>query len=118
MTVLSITNYEIEKMIYFDGSEVREYSDPEYEAAIKYVRHDHQRKDKYGSTLSKMTRDETILNARKMVLFRVRNFDHDVLLSVYDTHGMEYASDVYVIDFIQNGRIVLTKEKYNTDGPY
>ena len=60
----------------------------------------------------------TILNARKIALCRIKNVDYDVLLSVYDTHGIEYASIVYVIDFIKNGKIILTKEKYNTDGPY
>jgi hypothetical protein len=39
-------------------------------------------------------------------------------LSVYETHGIEYASTVYVIDFILNGKVILTKEKWNTDGPY
>jgi hypothetical protein len=34
------------------------------------------------------------------------------------THGTEYVSTVYAIDFIQNGKIILSKEKYNTDGPY
>ena len=118
MMVVSINNYEIEKIIYFGGSDVREYSHIEYKAAMKYIRDDHERKDKYGSTLSKITRANTILNARKIALFRIKNVDYDVLLSVYDTHGIEYASTVYVIDFIKNGKIILTKEKYNTDGPY
>jgi hypothetical protein len=118
MTVVSINNYEIEKMIYFGGSDIREYSHIEYEAAMKHIRDDHERKDKYGSTLSKITRANTILNARKITLFRLKNVDYDVLLSVYNTHGIEYAATVYVIDFIKNGKIILTKEKYNTDGPY
>jgi hypothetical protein len=118
MTVVSINNYEIEKVIYFDGSNIREYSRVEYEAAMKYVEDDHERKDKYGSTLSKITVADTILNARKIALFRIRNADYDVLLSVYDTHGIEYATTVYVIDFIKNKKTILTKEKYNTDGPY
>jgi hypothetical protein len=58
------------------------------------------------------------LNARKIALFRVKNVDYDVLLSVYETHGGEYASTVYVIDFMKKGKIILTKRKYNTDGPY
>jgi hypothetical protein len=118
ITVVSINNYEIEKMIYFDGSDIREYSPIEYKAAIKRIRDDHARKDKYGSTLSKITKADTILNARKIALFRIKNVDCDVRLSVYMTHGIEYASIVYVIDFIKNGKIILTKEKYNTDGPY
>ncbi len=118
MTVVSINNYEIEKMIYFDGSDVREYSPVEYKAAKKRIRDDRARKDKYGSTLSKITEADTILDARKIALFSVKNVDYDILLSVYMTHGIEYASIVYVIDFIKNGKIVLTKEKYNIDGPY
>ena len=118
MTVVSINNYEIEKMIYFDGSAVREYSHIEYEAAMQHVRDDHERKDKYGSTLSNTTTANTILNARKIALFHIKNIDYDVLFSVYDTHGVEYASTVYVVDLIENGEILLTKEKYNTDGPY
>jgi hypothetical protein len=118
MTVVSINNYEIEKMIYFGGSDIREYSHREYEEAMKYIRDDHERKDKYASTLSKITEANTILNARKIALFRIKDVDYDVLLSVYDTHGIEYATTVYVIDFINNGKTLLTKEKYNTDGPY
>jgi len=116
--VISINNYKIEKMIYFDGSDLREYSKKEYEAAMEHIRDDHGNKDKYGSTLSKITRANTILNARKIALFRIKNVDYDVLLSVYNTHGIEYASTVYVIDFIKDGEIILTKEKYNIDGPY
>ena len=118
MTVVSINNYQIEKMIYFDGSDIREYSHIEYKAALKHIRNDHGIKDKYDTTLSKITKANTILNARKIALFHIRNIDFDVLLSVYNTHGIEYASAVYVIDFIKNGKIILTKEKYNTDGPY
>ena len=118
MTVVSTNNYQIEKMIYFGGSDIREYSPIEYKAAMKHIRKDHERKDKYGSTLSNITEANTILNARKIALFRIKDVDYDVLLSVYNTHGIEYASTVYVIDFIKNGKIILTKEKYNTDGPY
>jgi hypothetical protein len=105
-------------MIYFGGSDIREYSNIEYKEAMKHIRYDHERKDKYDSTLSKITRANTILNARKIALFRIKNVDYDVLLSVYNTHGIEYASTVYVIDFMKNGDIVFTKEKYNIDGPY
>jgi hypothetical protein len=118
LTVVSINNYQIEKMIYFDGYDVREYSHIEYEAAMKHIRDDHELKDEYDSTLSKITRADTILNARKIALFRIKNVDYDVLLSVYNTHGIEYAATVYVIDFIKNGEFIFTKEKYNTDGPY
>jgi len=118
MTVVSINNYEIEKMIYFGGSDIREYSDIDYKAAMKHIRCDHERKDKYGSTLTKITKANTILNARKIALLRIKQVDYDVLLSVYNTHGVEYASTVYVIDFIKNGKIILTNEKYNIDGPY
>ncbi len=118
ITVVSINNYEIENMIYFDGSDIREYSHIEYKAAMKHIRYDHERKDKYGSTLSKITRANTILNARKIALFHIKYVDYDVLLSDYDTHGIEYASIVYILDIIKNGKILLTKEKYNIDGPY
>jgi hypothetical protein len=118
ITVVSINSYEIKKMIYFDGSDIREYSPIEYKAAMKHIRDDHARKDKYGSTLSKITKADTILDARKIALFSIKNVDYDILLSVYMTHGIEYASIVYVIDFIKNGKIFLTKEKYNIDGPY
>jgi hypothetical protein len=118
ITVVSINNYEIEKMIYFDGSDKREYSHIEYEAAMKHIRDDHELKDKYDATLSKITRANTILNARKIALFRLENVDYDFLLSVYNTHGIEYACTVYIIDIIKNREIILTQEKYNIDGPY
>jgi hypothetical protein len=118
MTVVSINNYEIEKIIYFGGSDIRKYSDIEYESAMKRIKCDHERKDKYDSTLSKITQADTILNARQIALFRMKRLDYDVLMSVYQTHGIEYASDVYVIDIINNGKVILTKEKWNTDGPY
>ena len=118
ITVVSINNYQIEKIIYFDGSDIREHSRTEYETAMKYIEDDHERKDEYDTTLSKIAIADTILNARKIALFFIKNVDYDVLLSVYDTHGTEYASTVYIIDFIKNGEIVLTKEKHNIDGPY
>ena len=108
----------VEKVIYFGGSDIREYSAAEYKEVMNHIRDDHERKDKYDSTLSKITRSDTILNARKLALFRIKNVEYDVLLSVYNTHGIEYASTVYVIDFIKTGKTVTTKEKYNTDGPY
>ena len=118
MTVVSFNNYQIEMTTYFDGSDIREYSDKDYKAAMKRIGDDHERKDKYGSTLSKIAMANTILNARKIALCRIKNVDYDFLLSVYETHGGEYASTVYVTDFILNGKVILTKEKYNTDGPY
>ncbi|MHB8845314.1 MAG: hypothetical protein ACYC7L_11285 [Nitrospirota bacterium] len=118
LVVISSNNYEIAQVVYFDGSDARKYSDIEYKAAMKYIRDDHERKDKFDATLSKITEANTILNARKIALFRINKLNCDVLLSVYMTHGVEYASTVYVVDFIKNGKIVLTKEKYNTDGPY
>ena len=118
VTVVSFNNYQIEKVIYFGGSDIREYSHKEYEAAMEHIRDDHERKDKYDSTLSKISRANTILNARKLALCHIKNVDYGVLLSVYETHGIEYACTVYVVDFILNGKVVLTKEKYNTDGPY
>ena len=118
MTVVSINNYQIEKAIYFGGSDIREYSHKEYEAAMEYIREDHERKDQYDSTLSKISTANTILNARKIALCHIKNVDYDVLLSVYETHGIEYACTVYVIDFIQNGKVIITKEKWNIDGPY
>jgi hypothetical protein len=105
-------------VIYFGGSDIREYSDKEYEAAMKYIRDDHQQKDTYDATLRKIQTADTILGARKIALCHIKNVDYDVLLSVYETHGFEYASTVYVVDFILNGNVVLTKEKWNTDGPY
>jgi hypothetical protein len=118
MAVVSFNNYQIEKMTYFGGSDIKEYSDKDYEAAMKHIDDDHKRKDKYGSTLSKIDMANTILNAKKIALFSIKKVDYDVLLSVYNTHGGEYASTVYVTDFILNGKVILTKEKYNTDGPY
>jgi hypothetical protein len=118
MTVVSFNNYQVEKVIYFGVSHIREYSRKEYEAAMKHIRDDHERKDKYGSTLSKISTADTILSARKIALCHIKNVDYDALLSVYETHGIEYASTVYVIDFILNKKVILTKEKWNTDGPY
>ena len=118
ITVVSINNYQIEKVIYFNGSDIREYSRAEYETAMKYIEDDHEHKDNYDSTLSKITMADTILNARKIALFRIKKVDYDFSLSVYDTHGIEYATTIYVIDFIQNGKTTLTEEKHNTDGPY
>ena len=100
--VVSINNYEIEQMIYFGGSDIREYSHIEYKAAMKHIRDDHELKDKYDSTLSKIARANTILNARKIALFHLKNVDYDVLLSVYKSLGIDFGLTVYIIDFIKN----------------
>ena len=42
----------------------------------------------------------------------------EILLSKYKTHGSEYAADVYVLDVIKDKKVVLTKQKFNWDGPY
>jgi hypothetical protein len=118
ITVVSINNYQIEKVIYFNDSDLRDYSRAEYETAMKYIGDDHLLKDKYDTTLSKIAMADTILNARKIALFSIKNVDYDFLLSVYDTHGIEYATTIYVIDFIQNGKTILTEEKHNIDGPF
>ena len=118
VTVVSINTYKIENIIYFDGSAKREYSHIEYEAAMQQIRDDHGLKDKYDATLSKINMANTILNAKKIALLRLKNVSYEVLLSVYNTHGFEYTSTVYIVDIIDRGKIILTKEKYNIDGPY
>lgn len=48
----------------------------------------------------------------------IKNLNVEVMISKYITHGLEYVSMVYVLDFVRDGVIVKTHEKYNTDGPY
>jgi hypothetical protein len=79
MTVVSTNTYAIEKMIYFGDFDIREYSNTEYESAMKRIKCDHERKDKYDSTLSKITQADTMLNVRLTALFRLKKHDCDVL---------------------------------------
>jgi len=118
LTVISINRYMIEEIIYFGRSDTREYSDTEYETARQHIKNDRGLKGQHEATLAKITVTNTILEARKIALFRIKNVDYEILLSVYHTHGFEYASIVYVIDFLKDGELILTKEKYNIDGPY
>ena len=114
----AVNNHAVERVTYFGKNEKRKYSKEEFRKAMDHVKRDNEAKEKHGSTLVNITKDDTILNATKKTLIVIKNVDYDILLSTYSTHGMEYASDVYVIDFMKNGKVVVTKEKWNTDGPY
>lgn len=117
-TGIALNNYAVRKISYFDKNDKRKYSKAEYKKAVDQVMRDNEAKEKHGSTLAKITKNHTVLNATKKALIVIKNVDFDILLSTYRTHGMEYASDVYVVDFVKNGTVVMTKEKRNTDGPY
>ena len=115
---IAVNNRAVHRVTYFGKNEKRKYSKEELKKAKEQVKRDNEAKEKHGSTLVNITRDNTILNATKRALIEIKNPDYDILMSTYSTHGMEYASDVYVIDFIKDGQVVATKEKRNTDGPY
>ncbi|HAK60844.1 MAG TPA: hypothetical protein DCO77_10750 [Nitrospiraceae bacterium] len=117
-TGIALYNYTVSKIIYFNKNDKRKYSKEEYRKAMERVRRDNEAKEQHGSTLAKITKNNTILNATKRALIKIKKIDYDILISTYRTHGMEYASDVYVVDFVKHGTVVMTKEKHNSDGPY
>ncbi len=117
-TCISFNKYQVNKVIYFYGNDKRKYSREEYKTAMKFMKDVNKRIKKAGGPLASITKDYTILNATKKMLISIENIECDILLSIYVTHGFEYVTTVYVIDFILNGKVILTKVKYNYDGPY
>lgn len=117
-TGIALNNYTAGKIIYFNKNDKRKYSKEEYRKAMARVKRDNEAKEQHGATLAKITKNNTILNASKKALIKIKKIDYDILISTYRTHGMEYASEVYIVDFIKDGEVVATKEKRNTDGPY
>jgi hypothetical protein len=117
-TCISFNKSQVNKVIYFFDNDKRPYSREEYKTAMKYIEDVNERIKKAGGPLAPLTKDYTILNATKKMLISIENIECDILLSIYVTHGFEYVTTVYVIDFILNGEINLTKVKCNYDGPY
>lgn len=94
----------------------RTYTETEYKEALNEVNKDNETNE--DRTLSNIDLDNTIIGAKQMCKLRIEEFEIDLLISKYNTHGVEYAADVYVIDFIKDGKIIKTYQKYNWDGPY
>ena len=110
-------DYEIAQSVIFDKDKKRPYSQSEYKKALGMIEKDKEI-DKSDRTLDFITLDNTIVGAKKICLISVKNTQIEILISNYLTHGFEYVADVYVIDFIKDGKVIRTYEKYNWDGPY
>lgn len=118
MLIISHKDGAIESVSIFSKKVKREFTEKEKKDAMKQVATDNKYKKENGSTLAEITAENTILGANKMALIQLKGTGYNILLSKYRTWGMEYASNVYVSDFIKDGKVVETMEKNNTDGPY
>lgn len=116
--VIAHENDAIESVLLFTENEKREYTEQEQKDALKQVAADNKFKKENGSTLAAIKPENTILGARKVAQLKLMGAGYTVLLSRYRTWGMEYVSEVYVTDFLVNGKVVKSFLKNNVDGPY
>jgi len=118
--VLAIAHQDdaIESVTLFSKNEKRESTEQEKKDALQQVAADNKFKKENGSTLAEIKPENTILGARKIALLKLKGTGYSVLLSRYRTWGMEYVSEVYVTDFLVNGKVVKSFSKNNVDGPY
>jgi len=117
-TCISFHPHRVKKIIYFPGNTKRRYSVQEYKESMRFIEETNRIIQESGGPLAPITEESTILGATKKMLIGMEDMECDILLSVYETHGFEYAATVYVVDFILDGTIILTKQKGNWDGPY
>ena len=116
--VVAFNTAVVQQITYFSEDEKRAYSQDEYARIINDIERDRMFKKENPGPLAELTEDLTLLNARKYALIQLEDYKYDIQVSYYKTLGWEYVADVYVIDFLQNGNIVFTKEKRIWDGPY
>lgn len=115
VTILSGNIYPIRSITYFSNQKKREHTPEEYQKAVESVKSINDSEDTvfYEDTSLK----NTIINAVKLCLVEFENSKVKMLVSSYYTQGMEYFADVYVFDFLVNGKAIKTYEKHNWDGP-
>ena len=118
LLVISLNSFPIKRIFSFPKDTKRDYSKEEYKKTLEQIQEDHKIKEQNTGTLVELSKEYTILNANKYAFIDINDSEYDILLSYYETHGWEYSAKVYVIDFLLDGKVVLTKEKMDWDGPY
>jgi len=116
--VIAHENDVIESVSLFTENKKRECTEREKKEALQQVAADNKFKKENGSTLAGIKPENTILGARKIAQIKLGGSGYTVLLSRYRTWGMEYVSEVYVVDFKRNNKVVKSYSKNNYDGPY
>lgn len=114
---VSLFDHEITKIVMSDENKKRSYSQNEYDKALSLIEKD-KKIDKSDRTLDYISLDNTIVGAQQICRISIKDTQYELLISKYLTHGFEYVAEVYVADFIQDGKVIKTYEKYNWDGPY
>lgn len=114
---LAVFEHEISGVDCSIAGNKRSCSQEEYDNAVKAVAQD-KAVPEGSRTLSNIEMDNTIVGAQLMCSVKIKDSNVDMILSKYFTHDTEYAAQVYVIDFVKDGKVVKTYEKHNWDGPY
>lgn len=114
---VSLFGYEIKQKTIIEKDKKRPYSQSEYKKALSLIEED-KKIDKSDRTLEYISLENTIVGANQICLISIKDTQFDILISKFITHGFEYVADVYVADFIKDGKVIKTYEKYNWDGPY
>ncbi|GBF52105.1 hypothetical protein LPTSP4_36430 [Leptospira ryugenii] len=113
--VFGLSGLKFENIDCSNYGKKRPYSKKEYAEAIESLSEDQEIEDR---TLDFKKLEETILNARMICSLSNEKSKLKLVLSSYETKGMEYAGTVYLIDFYIKNKLIKTIEKYNYDGPY
>ncbi|WP_156825392.1 hypothetical protein [Leptospira yanagawae] len=113
--VFGVFDLDFEKADCSIFGKKRPYTKEEYKEALEELKEDHQSTDR---TLDFKSPEETILNARFICKIQYSAVKLEILLSSFNTKGMEYAGTVYIADLYKDKKLIKTIQKYNYDGPY
>lgn len=110
---ITVFNYEIENIDFSIRGNERVYIESEYNDSLINVNETNKINGSDEGILREITLDDTIIGAKQVCLISIKDVDIKILLSKYMTVGYESTADVYVIDFIKDGKVIQTIEKYN-----
>lgn len=110
---ITFFNYEIENIDFSIRGNERVYSESEYNVAFARVEEVNEINGTDKGFLREITLDDTIVGSKQICLISIKDNDIKILLSKYMTIGVESIANVYVIDFIKDGKVIQTFEKYN-----
>lgn len=113
--VFGVFDLDFEKADCSIFGKKRPYTKEEYKETLEELKEDHQITNR---TLDFKSLEDTILNARFVCKIQYSAVKLEILLSSFNTKGMEYAGTVYIADLYKDKKLIKTIQKYNYDGPY
>jgi len=110
---ITLFNYGIENIDFSIRGNERVYSEGEYNNSLARVEEVNEINGTDEGFLREITLEDTIVGSKQICLISIKDNDIKILLSKYMAIGVESIANVYVIDFIKDGKVIQTFEKYN-----